>query len=100
MSVKKTPQEIAEQRRQAIVTRFRGPTNVRGSRIIASCEAGRIMVDCDDRLDIAENHAAAAAMLADKMGWRERDELACGGTKDGYVFVLVPRERLSSPSGG
>jgi len=55
---------------QAIRTRYHGPTNVRGSRIIASCEAGRVIMDYNHALNLEGNHAAAARMLLDKFGWK------------------------------
>lgn len=56
---------------QAIRTRYHGPTNVRGSRFSAQCEAGRIYVPYDHSLSLSENHAAAARALADKLDWRK-----------------------------
>lgn len=80
--------------RQAIVTKYRGPTNSRGSRIIASADAGRIVVPLDYSKSTAENHAAAAAALCAKFGWQ--GELVQGGMPDGkgYVFAFTetPRE--------
>jgi hypothetical protein len=78
--------------RQAITTRFKGPTDQRDPRVIARAEAGSLTHVWDDSLSERDNHAAAALALADRHGWLGRgDELACGGTGDGYVFVLVPR---------
>lgn len=54
---------------QAIRTRYHGPTDTRGSRITASCEAGKLTVPYDYALDIGENHRAAALALAEKLGW-------------------------------
>jgi len=54
---------------QAIRTRYHGPSNVRGSRISAQCEAGKIFVSYDHALDLHDNHAAAAKALQDKLGW-------------------------------
>lgn len=82
---------LALSARQAITTSFRGPTNQRGSRIIARCEAKRISVPCDHALDAGANHAAAAQQLMDQLGWSERNELVMGGTREGYVFVQVPK---------
>lgn len=80
--------------RQAIVTKYRGPTNSRGSRIIASADAGRIVVPLNYSKSTAENHAAAAAALCAKFGWQ--GELVQGGMPDGkgYVFTFTetPRE--------
>ena len=55
--------------RQSLVTVYRGPTNTRGSRISARCDAKRIVVAYDYALNVSENHAAAAAALAAELGW-------------------------------
>lgn len=61
---------------RAIVTRFVGPTNFRGSRVIAtvgdakhthSWEYGLGNGTCHN--DVDANHAAAAKALAVKLGW-------------------------------
>src|SRR6476659_7189825 len=57
--------------RQAITTSFRGPSDKRGSRIVAKCEALRISVECDDALSVQDNHAAAALELMRRLGWDE-----------------------------
>lgn len=54
---------------QAIVTKFLGPTNFKGARVKAACEAGQIVVSWDDALNVDENHDAAAHALAHKLGW-------------------------------
>jgi hypothetical protein len=54
---------------QAIRTRYYGPTNTRGSRIVASCEAGKVSMGYDHALNIEGNHAAAARLLVAKFGW-------------------------------
>ena len=51
---------------QAIITKFHGPTNVRGSRYSATCERGRIIVSADHSLTSDENHLAACAALVAK----------------------------------
>ena len=81
---------------QAIVTKYHGPTNVRGSRISARCDAGRIMVSYDYALNIGDNHKAAAQALADKLGWTVEHGMPAlaGGAlpgNAGYCFVM-PRE--------
>lgn len=55
--------------RQAIVTKYHGPTDLHGGRVSARADAGRVMVPWDHRLGIAENHIAAAQKLARKFGW-------------------------------
>lgn len=82
---------LALSARQAITTSYRGPTNCRGTRVIARCEAKRVSVSWDDSLDVGANHAAAAMQLMDQLGWSEKCDLVMGGTGDGYVFVQVPK---------
>ncbi len=85
---------LATSARQAITTSYRGPTDSNGSRVIARCEAKRISVPWDRALDIGANHAAAALQLMDQLGWSERNDLVMGGTREGYVFVQVPKGEI------
>lgn len=74
--------------RQAIQTRYHGPSNVKGSRITARCDAGRITVEWDHRLNPHENHEAAARALMAKLDWH--GAIAGGVLHDGskvWVFV-------------
>jgi hypothetical protein len=78
--------------RQAIETKFLGPTNFRGSRVKASCQVGSITIGWDDALDPSDNHRAAARALVEKFGWTGEHFPSdwCGGVKadgTGYVFV-------------
>lgn len=76
----------------AILTRYLGPTNYRGSRIVVTSGNGhRLVVSWDDALDVSENHAMAARKLCEKMGWT--GELASGGLKDGAAHCFIPRDR-------
>jgi hypothetical protein len=71
---------------QAIVTRYHGPGNVRGSRVKATAQAGSITLDWDDALNSEENHVAAAKALAGKFKWA--GEWYTGGMPDGsHVHV-------------
>lgn len=72
--------------RQAIQTRYAGPTDSRGSRIIVKADAGRMTVSWDHALDVTENHTAAARKFAEKYGWEGK---WVGGSLPGggYVFV-------------
>lgn len=73
---------------KAIETRYIGPSNVRGSRIIASDGDGnRVTVSYDSALNSDDNHAAAAKALLVKMGWC--GELISGHTKHGMCWVFV-----------
>ena len=72
--------------RQAIETKFLGPTDRRGSRVKASADAGSITLDWDHRLNSDANHRAAALAFARKFGWKG---VWSGGSikGSGYVFV-------------
>ncbi len=54
---------------QAIRTRYHGPTNVRGSRIVAKCEAGSLTMPFDYALTVEGNHAKAAQLMLVRLGW-------------------------------
>lgn len=54
---------------QAIVTKYLGPTNYRGSRVKATCQAGSLILPWDDALDVEANHDMAASALRTKLGW-------------------------------
>lgn len=78
--------------RQAITTRYLGPTDHRGARVVARCEAGRITVPWDHALDIFANHRAAALALARKLGWDGEHYVGMwvsGGTADGYAHCYL-----------
>ena len=79
---------MSKSMRQAITTKFRGPTDHRGSRIIARADAGSVVVPYDHALDVLANHASAAEALATKLKWS--GVWVGGGTRNGYVYVLVP----------
>ena len=55
--------------RQAIVTKYHGPTNTHGDRVSATAQAGRIYVEWDHDLSSDENHAVAARAFAAKWDW-------------------------------
>lgn len=85
--------------RQAITTRFVGPTNYNGSRIIARAAAGRKTYGWNDSLDVEANHTGAARMYAKSLDWLTPSHgaplgwtLAGGGlpSGDGYCYVIVP----------
>jgi hypothetical protein len=71
--------------RQAIVTRYIGPTNYHGSRVKATAEAGSLTLPWDSALDSYANHVKAAKALARKFKWG--GIWYGGGTSAGYVFV-------------
>ncbi len=73
--------------RQAIETKYLGPTNSRGSRVVASAQAGRLTLAWDDALNSDENHRRAALALAERYGWSTN--WVGGGTRTGYVWVCT-----------
>lgn len=54
---------------QAIVTKYLGPTNNRGSRIKVWCDAKTLTVAWDHALNVTDNHAKAVKALLDSLGW-------------------------------
>jgi hypothetical protein len=73
--------------RQAIITKFHGPTNVKGSRYSARANAGRIILNSDHSVDYQRNHILAAQALAKKLGWK--GVWSGGGLPNGGGFVFV-----------
>lgn len=79
---------------KAIVTKYHGPTNTRGSRISAQDSDGnRISIPYPHELNGDDCHALAAAALCRKMGWP--GELIGGGTRTGCVFVFADSDRYT-----
>jgi hypothetical protein len=76
-----------------IVTRYIGPTDHRPGRIRATSGSGkRLTVPWNHAAGILENHAAAAAALADRL--RIAGSLVGGGLAGdggGYAFAFIAR---------
>jgi hypothetical protein len=79
---------------QAIITKFLGPTNSKGPRVKARCDAGSITVNWVGSYGSDTNHFMAAKALAEKLGWTgdSYGSLLGGSLPDGkghcFVFVL------------
>lgn len=82
---------------QAIETKYLGPTNSRGARVKATCQAKSATVSWDYALNSQGNHEAAALALVHSMiakggeGWKgawHGGQRPCG---TGYVFSKVER---------
>lgn len=58
---------------QAIVTKYFGPSNRRGSRVKATCSGGSLFFGYEPAMNVANNHKAACAALVAKMGWVEAE---------------------------
>lgn len=77
---------------QAIETKWQGPTDRRGSRVLARADAAKLTVQWDHALNVQDNHRAAAEALARKLGWHTPDTSMEGGAmRNGYVWVFVDR---------
>lgn len=75
---------------QAITTRYLGPTNHRGTRVVAEAQAGRLVVSWDHALSPEANHEFAARQFAMRLGWLPRAERLEGGwLKDGSACWVV-----------
>lgn len=77
---------------QAIQTKFLPPTNMKGSRVKAWCDAGSLVVSYDYALNAPENHRHVAEALASKLGWTgQYYSSLIGGNlpSGGYAFVFT-----------
>jgi hypothetical protein len=72
----------------AIVTKYHGPTNTRGSRVSASGNGHRVEVAHESALDSEANHRRAVRALCDKLGWDE--DRFYGGSMDDGRWAWVP----------
>lgn len=75
---------------QAIVTKTYGPTDQKGARIKAKCDAGSITIphDYSHQLGDERTHRGAAIALCKKLGWNGK--MVGGCLPDGrYAFVFV-----------
>lgn len=54
---------------QSIITKKLAPTNTKGTRIKASCDAGNVTIGYDHSLNCDQNHRKAAKALCAKLGW-------------------------------
>lgn len=78
--------------RQAIVTKYLGPTNHRGARVKATAQAGSVTIAWDHALETDYNHLSAAIALANKYSWLVGHSLEGGAmpSGDGNCYVLLP----------
>lgn len=77
--------------RQSIDTRYVGPTNNRGSRVIATTPSGhRLIRHWEYGIGIEANHYAAAKALQAKLDWEPI--VAGGSTKAGFVWLVSTLE--------
>lgn len=73
---------------RAILTKYIGPSNTRGSRYKADAgDGGTLTLSADDSLNSEANHAAVAKALRDKMKWS--GSMVGGGTPTGMCWVFT-----------
>ena len=78
---------------QAIRTKYLAPTNTRGARFKASCEAGSITI-CSSYNNADVCHLEAAKALMAKLGWDKDSDLVSGGLDDGtYAHCLISKSK-------
>lgn len=75
---------------QAIRTQYKGPTNTRGSRILATSHDGRTVMPYDHALSLEDNHRRAAELHAAK-NWRTDApvRLTAGTLPDGSFAHVI-----------
>jgi hypothetical protein len=73
---------------KAIITKYIGPTDTKGSRIKASDEDGHsITISYPHELSGEAVHRKAAEALCQKMNWK--GTMVSGSLRNAYVFVFV-----------
>ena len=72
---------------QVIKTKYLGPTNLRGARIKATCEADSLTIPYRYNLNTSDMHRKAAFELIEKLGWNTK-VLHTGELHDCYVHVM------------
>jgi hypothetical protein len=74
---------------KAILTKYFGPSNVRGSRVKAyDMDGNQITISYDDSEGRDNAHLKAANALLAKMGWTDL-YLVGGAIKGGFAFVMI-----------
>ncbi len=78
---------------KAIITKYYGPTNTRGSRFKATDEDGnQVTVSYDYSLNSESNHVAACLALCAKMNWH--GEIVHGALGNQYVHVFTAKHLM------
>jgi len=84
----------------ALHTRFSGPTDTRGSRIVchrmdwSPRHRERVIADPDDTFSDERSHFPAVKKLCARHDWHGK--LVAGGSDNGYVWVFVPTNTPST----
>jgi hypothetical protein len=85
---------------QAITVKYIPPTNTRGSRWRAKCDAGSVTLAQDYAVEPSANARLVALALARKLGWRGAffEGSLPRSNSEAYVYVCVPRGADGSTS--
>jgi hypothetical protein len=79
---------------QAILTQYLPATNVKGSRVKATCQAKSKTVSWDHALNTDDNHKEAAKALATDLGWNYGTWVGGGLPSDkGMAWVCLDARR-------
>jgi hypothetical protein len=82
---------------QVIFTKYIGPSNFKGARIIATASGNKVraIVSYDSALSSEDAHLNGVKALCGKLNWSGK--LVAGHTKDGMVWVFdeVPSVRAT-----
>jgi hypothetical protein len=82
--------------RQAIVTKYIGPTNCRDSRVKAVGGGRSLTLPWDSRLDAEGNAEWAARRLATSLGWLKLNDMQGGSLPQtvgyAYCWVFTPKK--------
>jgi hypothetical protein len=81
--------------RQAITTAFLAPTNTKGPRIKAFCDAGSLTIDFPDFPEndsLTAAHTQVAMDLAQKLGWVGTWVIGSSKNARGYVFSMIDQD--------
>lgn len=83
--------KVIDSYQKSIRTKYKGPTDYRGSKMVAMCGSeGKgvlISVPYDHSLDIHENHHRVAQKLVEKLKWDVK-EMVCGWYDNCGFFVF------------
>ena len=76
--------------RQTIITKYHGPTNTKGAKMSAKCNAGTITIPYYPSFSVDKNHEIACGALLQKLAWCT-EGVRVGGylPDDSMVFVCV-----------
>lgn len=74
---------------QAILTKYHCPTNHKGSRYSAACDAGRIVVSAAHELNPEENHKRACLLLRQRIAERNAARYGRPASSEPWLRPMV-----------